>query len=456
MFLKTNFLNNYYIKSLDQDQKNVIFYLASNNLSDFTGIFEVRIKNIAEDLSLSIETVNDAIAKFTNDNLCYFDSESNIIIFNKSEFLSFRDNLNSKTEIKLKNKFSALTVKTQEIISEKFADLKEVFETKKLTSYTIEILHLLNKIKAAFDENDTLSIHQLNLIKNQCESLINQLVTPQKQLNCTIYNNILNNKDIYIENKLSKKNTLSKEKKTTEKQEEKNTPQTKKVGRPKKQKSIYEITDSHGKSLFKPSRKYKSKVNAADVDYKKVENMFMAYTTNWSIDGKIAMESVIQDYYRLRASQNWVMSRTLEQDIQLWYERNLSIKSYRLYAQKEQVIDNIEDKFKEAENQNEVKNGNNSNLYSAYNLGNSSRDNGSFGFGGSEKQYQRMAKNTQRTEEKENELDKSDMFILTSIKAKMEEYGYKHHAMQNILKSFKNSNLKYYNYLEQYGYSAIE
>lgn len=409
MFLKTNFLNNYYIKSLDQDQKNVIIYLASSNFSDFTGIFEVRIKNIAEDLGLSIERVNDAIAKFTNDNLCYFDSESNILIFNKVEFLSFRENLNSKTEVKLKNKFSALTTNLQELVSGKFADLKEVFETKKLTNYTVEVLHLLNKIKAAFDENDTLSVQQLILIKNQCESYINQLVTPQKEFNCSIYN-IYNNKNIeYIENKLSEKDTLSNKnitKKTTENQKEKNTPQTKKVGRPKKQKSAFEITDANGKSLFKPSRNFKSKVNKVDVNYQNVTEMFMQYAKNWSIDGQLAMKEVIKKYYSTRESQNWIMSRTLEQDIKLWIDRNLSLKQYIVKEQKEQVINTIEEKLK--------------------------------------------------TEHKEIELDEKDLSLLATVKNKMDEIGHNNQQMQILLKSFKNNNIKYYNYLEKHGYSLIE
>jgi len=369
MFLKTNYWNNYYIKSLNNDEKNIISYLSTNEYTNYTGIIKISNKIIAEDLNLSIEDVNNALSKFANDNICYFDSETNYIIFNKCEFLSFRENLNLKTEMKLKSIFNNLPTKIKDAICVKFADLKPYFSEKKSIELTKNIISNLAEFKSIIGENDGVAVKYLISIKNQLEILINDMLEPQNEFSPQYYSYNINNIKNSTENKIKKNNTPSNKKIETKN----DTPKTKR-GRPKKETKIYEDhfiirdgkqfklgrvqverLDVDGKQLYKPKSKYfKSVVKPEDVNYDKVKNMFLSYTKGWSKEGIIAVENVVERYYSKRKSQNWIMNRTLEQDIQKWFNDDFTLKPYRKMSEKTQTIENIENKFnelKEAENE---------------------------------------------------------------------------------------------------------
>jgi hypothetical protein len=362
--IKTNYWNNYYIKSLNSDENNLLLYLATNDFANYSGIIKISNKIISADLGLSLELVNNILAKFTNDNICYFDSETNYLIFNKCEFFSFRENLNIKTEMKLKSIFNDLPERLKEIICVKFADLKPYFSEKKTLELTKNIILNLVEFKSIINKNDGVSVNNLIMIKKQVEILINDILEQQNEFSPLYNSYILNNLKECTQNKLTKKDTPL-NKKTAPKTEEKKT----KRGRPKKETKIYadhfiirdgkqvkvgrievENCDIDGKELFKPKNKYfKSVVKPEDVNYDMVKNMFYAYTEGWSKEGKIEMSNVIEKYYSKRKSQNWVMNRTLEQDIQKWYESQFSLKPYRNMAEKTQIIENIEIKFNQTE-----------------------------------------------------------------------------------------------------------
>jgi hypothetical protein len=368
--IKTNYWNNYYIKSLNSDENNLLLYLATNDFANYSGIIKISNKIISADLGLSLELVNNILAKFTNDNICYFDSETNYLIFNKCEFFSFRENLNIKTEVKLKSIFNELPERLKEIICVKFADLKPYFSEKKTLELTKNIILNLVEYKSIINKNDGVSVNNLIMIKNQVEILINDILEQQNEFSPQYYSFLNNNIKNSTENKLTEKNTPLNKKIATKTEEKKA-----KRGRPKKETKIYadhfiirdgkqvkvgrievENCDIDGKELFKPKNKYfKSVVKPEDVNYDMVKNMFLSYTQGWSKEGLIAIDKVTARYFSKRKSQNWVMNRTLEQDIEKWFNDDLNLKPYRNMAEKTQIIENIEIKFNQTENKTENK-----------------------------------------------------------------------------------------------------
>lgn len=493
MFIKTNYWKNNYIKSLNSDENKLLFFLATNEFSNYSGIIPISNKTISDSLGFSLELVNNILAKFTNDNICYFDSETNYLIFNKCEFFSFRENLNIKTEVKLKSIFNELPERLKEIICVKFADLKPYFSEKKTLELTKNIILNLVEYKSIINKNDGVSVNNLIMIKKQVEILINDILEQQNEFSPLYNSYILNNIKECTQNKLTKKDTPL-NKKTAPKTEEKKT----KRGRPKKETKIYadhfiirdgkqvkvgrievENCDIDGKELFKPKNKYfKSVVKAEDVNYDMVKNMFYAYTEGWSKEGKIEMSNVIEKYYSKRKSQNWVMNRTLEQDIQKWYESQFSLKPYRNMAEKTQIIENIEIKFNQTEKieaKNEfigLGNGINSNRVWADSLNNRNNifnSDGRTNLGNmareeereTRKENERRERSTSQTKENDGnvhqkQLTAEEIFFAERMFAILKNRENNDSAVQGLLQNMKSRGEHIHNYFVQRGYFYIE
>jgi hypothetical protein len=483
MFIKTNYWNNNYIKLLKSEENNLLTYLATNEFANYSGIIKITNRIISADLGFSLELVNDILAKFANDNICYFDSETNYIIFNKCEFLSFRENLNVKTEVKLKSDFEKLPSRLKEILVEKFADLKPYFSGKKMLELTKNIILNLAEIKAINKENEGVSVNNLIMIKNQVELLINDILNPQNEFSPQYYSYNINNIKSSTENKINKKNTPSNKKNAT-----KETPKTKR-GRPKKETKIYadhfiirdgerikvgqievENCDIDGKELFKPKNKYfKSKVNEADVNYDLVKNMFLSYAKGWSKEGLIAIDKVIARYYEKRASQNWVMNRTLEQDIEKWFNDDLNLKSYRNMAEKTQTIENIENKFKQ--NEVDYKNIEAKNEFNRYwNWADDNRVGTNNNYGGDATnrgvsdgnmgENQRVERVEQRAEPipkvPETRLGETEKLVVEKVYDSIKSYKNEDDGVQLLLRTMKNRGEHIHNYFVERGYFYID
>lgn len=497
--IKTNYWNNNYIKSLNSYENNLLTYLATNDYTNYSGIIKITNYTISADLGFSLELVNDILAKFTNDNICYFDSETNYLIFNKCEFFSFRENLNVKTEIKLKSDFEKLPSRLKDILITKFADLKPYFSEKNMLELTKNIILNLAEIKAINRENEGVSVNNLIMIKNQVEILINDILNQQNEFSPLYNSYILNNIKECTQNKIGEKNTPLYKKNAT-----KETPKTKR-GRPKKETKIYadhfivrdgkkvkvgqiEVVncDIDGKEIFKPKNKYfKSVVKAEDVNYDLVKNMFLTYTSGWSKEGLIEMSNVIEKYFSKRKSQGWVMNRTLEQDIQKWVESQFSLKPYFKMAENTQIIENIENKFKETENKQVIAdvrpdNRDNSNIFTnmGINFGNLWDAKSGYGIkrnlgrvAGNETGLQSEFTQSPREERpyQTNQtltaapkkttavtLDETELYVLERVYDNMKSRKNEEFGVQGLLKSFKERGELYHNYFVQRGYFYIE
>ena len=345
---------------------------------------------------------------------------------------------------------------------------------------TKNIILNLVEYKSIINKNDGVSVNNLIMIKKQVEILINDILEQQNEFSPLYNSYILNNIKECTQNKLTKKDTPL-NKKTAPKTEEKKT----KRGRPKKETKIYadhfiirdgkqvkvgrievENCDIDGKELFKPKNKYfKSVVKPEDVNYDMVKNMFYAYTEGWSKEGKIEMSNVIEKYYSKRKSQNWVMNRTLEQDIQKWYESQFSLKPYRNMAEKTQIIENIEIKFNQTENKTENKvvenvvtqsntGFNNNNFVGGdifgRNLWNGKNDSGNGGNDG------RVAKVEEREKPTERQLTAEEIFFAERMFAILKNRENNDSAVQGLLQNMKSRGEHIHNYFVQRGYFYIE
>jgi len=365
MWLKTNIFDNYYIKSLNNDEKNIIFYLGTVENANFTGIFKINTSIISNAVNLNEDIVKEILTKFENDNICHYDYNSQTIIFNKNEFLGFREHLNQKTEIKLQNTFDLLNEELKDKICEKFADLKPYYLDQNVTQIMTDIIKKLSQIKRKYKENDTLSTHYLKVIKNETEVLINEILKTQNEFSDTLIYNINNkyNKNINVK-KINTKDTLSNKNESNGINE--NLTLKTKRGRPKKS-NVEEFTmiterdgkphytkiaavqvDDAGKELYaNKNKKFKSTVKAEDVNYNLVSEKFYEIAKSDNMDKKWyeLLEKAISNYYSFRKSQGWVMNRTLEQDITKNFNENLYLQKYRNEKQKTTVIEKIETNF---------------------------------------------------------------------------------------------------------------
>ncbi len=403
-FINNSYFNNSYISNLDNDEKIVLFYLANNPLTNFTGICNINLKDISVSLKIENELISNIISKFQNDNILIFEDKFSTVIFLENEFWDFRKNLNQKTKTHLKKKIQSLPNEIKQMISDKNIDnLGQYVEYESAEVVVMELMQILHKI----DENklisDTLSTHLFNSVKNAIQRYENKRLNNINLINGTVYTNNINiikkEKKVYTGNKLNSNNTLSTPETISPKTEIYD-PNKKRVGRPRKIKDGYlhitkvyvndkgekvvsgtdmvEKTDYNGKKLFGLRKKdYISKVDKDKVNIDEVKSIFRENVAKYELTGRqlLITDKIANEYFDKRTSQQWRMSRTLKYDIMRWIVSNKVLKGIIL-ENKNQILkyelsSEIDNKFNNHFNEKvEVNSGNYNNSNSICRSGN--------------------------------------------------------------------------------------
>lgn len=365
-FINNSYFNNSYISNLDNDEKIVLFYLANNPLTNFTGICNINLKDISVSLKIENELISNIISKFQKDNILIFEDKFSTVIFLENEFWDFRRNLNQKTKTHLKKKIQSLPNEIKQMISDKNIDnLGQYVEYESAEVVVMELMQILHKI----DENklisDTLSTHLFNSVKNAIQRYENKRLNNINLINDTVYTNNINinkkEKKVYTGKKINSNNTLSTQETISSKTEIYD-PNKKRVGRPRKIKDGYlhitkvyvndkgekvvsgtgtvEKTDYNGKKLFGLRKKdYVSKVDKDKVNIDEVKTIFRENVAKYELTGRqlLISDKIANEYFDKRTSQQWRMSRTLKYDIMRWIVSNKVLKGIIL-EKKNQIL----------------------------------------------------------------------------------------------------------------------